>query len=746
MHFRRVPLNRFRRCLSVNRGPHCINESLQPFVCDKKLKKLEKWIYGNLRAFPSSLLQLAALPAPRTDSSHESVDDNGQEHSLTKEQRDILELVCSDGRPCVFFTGQAGTGKTYLLQQIVARINELERDQGRDPSETIAVTSTTGISAHAIGGMTLHSWAGLSILADKHFSSPELLLQQFRLPKNTVFRKRWQSIKTIFIDECSMLQPELLDLMDFLGRRLRNRLAEPFGGIQIVLSGDFMQLPPIASEAFKTHLKNVESNLRLSLAKRLVDSRKQALWLRNDNVPTPANADLLSFDDRQAIERDIKLQMRKMSGNRFCFDAKVWRFIVDGSTNMKPHLSFDRKSKKPVVKKPMTSTTGGQKFIRELRTPFRQLSDPLFCQLLNLIRQAFDTSHVMFPVVDALMNHLSMNFEDRPFDPVFRRIESGELVSLQQLLEYIEGDNETGFFFNVTNDRDCEDVSINDSVFKSLADIANPELEPVRLFSHKKKADDQNFRRIHSLGDANGPMIKYDAVDFEKVPSSCLLNSSLLLRRNAQVMLLKNLKPSIGLVNGTVGLVDSFLTVPLQSLSLYARLSHAVEKYAFPQPASDGVFQVPVVRFPMHPRISTQLESLAESVDFNGDMIKFDWNRRSLSLPIIPHLETEPIIENKKGAPLDQGPQLRPLRLQIPLSLAWSYSIHKSQGQTLPKVEIDVADVFEYGQMYVGISRATSLSRLKITGYTALNERIWKLIRHERVADFYNKLSGEQNG
>lgn len=130
----------------------------------------------------------------------------------------------------VFLTGSAGSGKTFLLNEF---INYLK-------SENIAVgiTASTGIAATHLNGRTIHSWCGLGI--------EENLNHQVRssIAKGDV-KQRIKKAQVLIIDEISMLSASRLDLVDNVCQLIRKN-NHPFGGLQIILSGDFFQLPPVA--------------------------------------------------------------------------------------------------------------------------------------------------------------------------------------------------------------------------------------------------------------------------------------------------------------------------------------------------------------------------------------------------------------------------------------------------------------------------------------------------------------------
>jgi ATP-dependent DNA helicase PIF1 len=131
----------------------------------------------------------------------------------------------------VFLTGSAGTGKTYLLNQYIDYLKE--RDM------VLAVTAPTGIAASHINGMTIHSFFGIGIRenVDKYFLD-SLIQKEF-------LHKRINKLKVLIIDEISMVSPELFSSIDKILRAFKY-CDEPFGGLQLVLSGDFFQLPPIS--------------------------------------------------------------------------------------------------------------------------------------------------------------------------------------------------------------------------------------------------------------------------------------------------------------------------------------------------------------------------------------------------------------------------------------------------------------------------------------------------------------------
>ncbi|CDO92244.1 unnamed protein product [Kluyveromyces dobzhanskii CBS 2104] len=533
--------------------------------------------------------------------------------TLSEEQEHVIELARR--KMNIFYTGSAGTGKSVLLRELIKTLKSTYGTSG-----AVAVTASTGLAACNIGGITLHSFAGIGL----GVGDEAMLLKKVR--RSAKHRERWKNIKALVIDEISMIDGTLLDKLDGIAKTLR-RSSKPFGGIQIILCGDFFQLPPVTK------------------------------------------------GDQQI---------------KFAFQSYSWRKAIDATI---------------ILKK-----------------VFRQQGDHLFINMLNEMRTG--------------------------------------IISDQTLNE-----------------------------FRELSrPLPNDEIVPAELFSTRAEVDNANYSRLKTLP---GETMTYEASDGgvidnaelrKKLLDNFLAPKKLELKVGAQVMNIKNMDAT--LVNGSLGKVlaflDSdtfaFLKGPFNSNKLLndedveklvenptseeywseeedlnvkvtkqkkkemelekTFMQDQQERVQIESPLSETIFDFFMVDTDsMSARLKANVERKKEIVR------KLHTSARGAKLPLVqfftPSGDARVVLvrpetwamEDEKDVPLVS-------RTQLPLILAWSLSIHKSQGQTLSKVKVDLKRVFEKGQAYVALSRAVSR-----TGLQVLNFDRTKVKAHDIVVDFYQSLS-----
>ena len=158
---------------------------------------------------------------------------------MSDTQHDAISLIAKGHN--VFVTGNAGTGKSFVLSAI-KQIFRMENSE-------FAITASTGIAAVNLSARTIHSWAAVGTGEHPAQYYVDYILTSKKLSE---VRKRIKKCKILAIDEVSMISADLMNKLDRIFKAVR-RSTEPFGGIQMVLFGDFFQLPPISKPGSETY-------------------------------------------------------------------------------------------------------------------------------------------------------------------------------------------------------------------------------------------------------------------------------------------------------------------------------------------------------------------------------------------------------------------------------------------------------------------------------------------------------------
>ena len=236
-----------------------------------------------------------------------------------------------------FLTGAGGTGKSYVIKNIV---ESLHRD-GKD----VALTAMTGCAALLLGkgAKTLHSWAGIGLGKE----TVQTLVVKLR--KSFKGKKNWLAADALIIDEVSMMTPDLLDKLEEIGRIIR-RCTKPFGGLQIIMVGDMYQLPPVNRDSeneqhfvfeAQTWKKIIQDSVVLRKVHRqsdpaflkilnearagrlteesvaILETRRNNDWKKLEIKPT------LLFTRRADVEQINMTQLQKCKGADYVFKAKT---------------------------------------------------------------------------------------------------------------------------------------------------------------------------------------------------------------------------------------------------------------------------------------------------------------------------------------------------------------------------------------------------------------------------------------
>lgn len=146
------------------------------------------------------------------------------------QQNEALDLMKMGEN--IFLTGSPGSGKTYLLNKYISYLKKHH--------VKVVVTASTGIAATHLEGVTIHSWSGIGI---QDSLNPKILE---KIMLSNLIKNNYKNTKTLIIDEISMLHKHQLDMINAIARHVLGS-DKPFGGLQVILCGDFFQLPPVSS-------------------------------------------------------------------------------------------------------------------------------------------------------------------------------------------------------------------------------------------------------------------------------------------------------------------------------------------------------------------------------------------------------------------------------------------------------------------------------------------------------------------
>jgi ATP-dependent DNA helicase PIF1 len=152
---------------------------------------------------------------------------------LSKEQQIAYDKYVKGHN--IFITGPGGSGKSALIRMI-------HQDASKQ-FKNINVTALTGCAAVLLNckAKTLHSWAGIGL---GNGTTEQLII---KIKKNKFAKALWKGTDILVVDEVSMLSLKLFDILNSIGKAVRNN-SRPFGGIQVIFSGDFFQLPPVGDK------------------------------------------------------------------------------------------------------------------------------------------------------------------------------------------------------------------------------------------------------------------------------------------------------------------------------------------------------------------------------------------------------------------------------------------------------------------------------------------------------------------
>jgi hypothetical protein len=583
--------------------------------------------------------------------------------ALSAEQEEAVRLIVTERRS-VLLTGPAGCGKSAVIREVKKRLEALGR--------RTALTATTGVAAVHIGGVTLHSFLKLRPGED-----PERFERRVR--SSARFAKSLDAISTLsclIVDEVSMLRPDTFAAADLVLREVRG-LSQPgarelpFGGLQVVLVGDFFQLPPV-----------VEAGLR-----------------------RPSTS--FGEEDNYADER------RSRRGSTLAYAYSPWPLTPAGAP-----ASFIFQTR--IFLELVTDVV-------ELTAAWRQAGDPALAGLLTRMRRG---AGAMTPEDWALLstrvgarlpgeegNEGGLTLSATRMHATNARVDEENARALASLsTPAVSFLPRAGFELDGKLKAAHAVVRVHargSKVVKApLSAVAGKAVGlPAKLPSAadcKRLLTDALRQRLRDGG------WSADKAAGKEAPAGvapATLASTLVLKVGAQVMLTTNVDVEKGLVNGSRGVVEGF-----------RRLDKVGAPTApFRAPARRGRTAVAALQGGVEAELLPYVRFLAREggkpVFLTVQRGRFEWTHSAGEDAWLPPPAQENGSEEGSGA----APPAAALAVgtvwieALPLKLAWATTVHKSQGASLDVIEICLDRVFEAGQAYVALSRARTLAGVRLT-------------------------------
>jgi len=693
-------------------------------------------------------------------------------------QSKALKLV-QDGKN-LFLTGKAGTGKSWTTRRIV---NELNRK-----NKQVHVTAPTGIAAVNVGGCTIHSWAGFGL--GEYYAHFDKMMDR-------TIREKIRMTDALIIDEISMLDGHLFDIIECMVSIIRyynnvsdrvkiikednkrntlftndeddgvNSLVSPYmlemrwkspdegglgdippwGDLQIILVGDFYQLAPVPNSSQKLHSRMNDDSENDSILREINCASKVGLqgcyafesraWPRSDLVPIELQNVYRQADSDGLFELlnsirvgDLDLEYKHDSALKDLQATLPMR--SDGIIPTQLHsrnIDVDESNKLEFKKLPGPSYISFSldeiQFSHEYKSKLlRKYKIDHISHMPYLFSHVEETPPPIILLearakVESLDIKRKRLFEDEKYDDLIQlKIEMDNLKQTITEMEMIEKEK----------NRAITEASVNSFLDETMCSSCN-ENDPaiiyhkIQCFQFELKTDYKEFERYANK------------VFFDK---SCRVDKCLELKENSQVMLLWNMDVKNNLANGSRGVIKGFIPVVeyynmLKKESELRQLARSVQ--------SDNKENRMVISDSIEsadPKLfETVKESIASLVDLNSQITTLE---KILMTPI-KQLPLVHFTNNMKVVilPLKFSKEFKGFgcanRWQIPLSLAWAISIHKSQGMTIDWLYVNLKDCFAPGQAYVACSRGRGVHKM-----TVENFHVSEIRTSEIVKRFYNSF------
>lgn len=625
--------------------------------------------------------------------------------SRSPEQQRVFELYLSGSN--VFVTGPGGTGKSYLLKQIVAHAKQTGRK--------VQVCASTGRAAVMLEcrARTIHSWAGIQLCQGSRDGILRTALQkEMKVVKSSRKAKAesvyWGNVDLLIIDEVSMMSRKVMEVLDTLARRARGALGEGrserelqeelqayqvngfwsfdahprvFGGVQVLAFGDFYQLPPTGGKDWIPRRKlawtgdeemggtvcgmGPGAKKVLCLKDALAEAMKMAAsgsegmdlqWGEDFEDPTKTK---LSDEDEEE-DADGNVEVNDPTSGEYCFESPRWETWFPPEAHV------------------------------QLSHVFRQENDPVFMRILEQVRTAAikRSSH------EVLLGRLAAGREFLEREQQQAQAQPGDATGVETVSEP-EPETEKGCIPRLFPLRRKAEL-VNQQMFSRLPGLARVYTwTTTYTLTHNQ---DDNTPISHAVSETCRRLpLEGKERELETLLKASPCEKELALKLGAQVMLCANLDVEKGLCNGAIGRVVGFA------------------------PSGGGGGSDVVVVMSPDGGVGGDGRRLYPLVEF----LQGSHGQTKVRHLVVP-----------RTYQCAQYPALG--FSQLPLKLAWGMTIHGAQGATLDRACVDVGrDVFEAGQTYVALSRVRSLEGLFLTEYEP-----GRVQNSRKVMDFYARHFG----
>ncbi|KAG8343754.1 DNA repair and recombination protein [Trypanosoma vivax] len=668
---------------------------------------------------------------------------------LSKEQQRAVRYALQ-GRN-LFITGGAGSGKSLVIREIVRQLRHVKR-------RNVFVTATTGVAALNVRGSTLNSFAGVKFGDGK----ARELLRWVR--RNRRASGRWRYCQTLIIDEVSMMDPTLLDKLDVIARSIRHQEETPFGGIQVILCGDFLQLPPIPprpqqsgiDEAYEEECNNNKEGM---------ESRRHLRYCFESDTWKALNLTTIILHRKFRQNDDVAFQRVLDEVRVGCLSPESHQLLLSRTVTSKSRSKSRKKAGHSSEEEGAASS----------------LHNPADTEKDRHVRLCATNKEV--EVRNA--RHFSA------LKPRGLPNYAAPVPAISPLI--VDGDDprhSDGF----------DSVDGNDG-HSSDAEALYP-LQVYRAHDSYEEESNEHGEAIEGSpvpGSSQSSWVRFD---------DSTLPTDLALKVGTRVMLLQNISLRLGLVNGSVGevvgfmhpleLVELVLLAPRERYKPTARgeellrrggfttmqdafrcidtalgqsLFYSLRERSIRQPSEASYGKV---YGNTHCLEVQRLVGLAKAEDDGTELNVHPQDMylgcitplqlRLMRLPVVRldlRPETHPALISGQGhsgkhagkpAPKHvyafvspsshqwyMGDQVIASRSQIPLRQAWAMTVHKAQGLTISHVEIAIHRFFSPGQAYVALSRSPRLENIRLLNFSDSAVRACPVAR-----DFYSSLREDQ--